>query len=362
MAVTLHDFIRADRHGGDGIAGYLEPGARPAVDPPRFVYWRSANPMLPAFVNCLEGGGDMRRIYTNDERAPWASPRGPGVKRRDVLRPADGDGGLAIEPVPMVTRCWPVRVGAPAAPAPLAGGLHAAAQASATPSADAPDGRADQDPSGPAGPSDPSESARSLRHYALAARTLIAASATSGFAGVHDHVGALLVGDDGAILAADINTGSYRHAEVSLLLSWFRDHPDARTLPAKSIVLSTLTPCRQCTRYLTLARAPDTLVRFDEADRGRSGRVGKRISRPMEGGVDPTPGPVPDGLAREAERRVARNGGDGGGSRIDRSREARRTLLKAAARSRESGPADRSGEASVLTYLARWVSGARRVA
>ena len=125
--------------------------------------------------------------------------------------------------------------------------------------------------------------------------------------------------------------GSYRHAEVSLLLSWFRDHPEARTLPAKSIVLSTLTPCRQCTRYLSLAKAPDTLIRFDEADAGRSGRVGERIAEPIGTGGDRRFESVPvsagTGTAREAERRAIRNDGEGGVSRIDRAREARRVIL-----------------------------------
>ena len=208
---------------------------------------------------------------------------------------------------------------------------------------------------------------------------------------MHDHVGAILVSDAGAILAAGINTGSYRHAEVSLLLSWFRDHPQARTLPAKSIVLSTLTPCRQCTRYLSLAKAPDTLVRFDEADEGRSGRVGERIAERIDVGTAPgfERAPVPAGdpalesgpaeakvardatspganAAREAERRARRNGGEGGTSRIDGSREARRAILHAAEsvdrassrttnRHREADAGERQVEADVLGYLAKWI-------
>ena len=358
MPVTLHDFLHPDRHGGDGVAGYLD--ARSPGGPHRFVHWRSSNPMLPAFVNCLEGGGDMRRIYTNHEDAPWVRPRGPGVKRRGVLRADGGDGGLTIEPVEMTTRAWPARVAVPDGPGPLpSGGLHAATLASPP--------------------------ARALRHYALAARTLIASSAACGFAGSHDHVGAILVDDTGRILAAGINTGSYRHAEVSLLTSWFRDHPQARTLPARSTVLCTLTPCRQCTRYLTLAMAPDTLIRFDEADAGRSGRAGQRIAEPIDargdtrGGAETGggPGPVPDVLAprsasvtagtgavREAERRAVRNRGDGEGgpSRIARSHEARRALLEAAERYREVAPGERSAGTAVPVYLADWIRGMTPVA
>ena len=77
MPVKLHDFIRTARPGNDSVAGYLEPG-RASGDPHRFLYWHSSNAMLPAFVNCLEGGGDMRRIYTNHERAPWVETAGPG--------------------------------------------------------------------------------------------------------------------------------------------------------------------------------------------------------------------------------------------------------------------------------------------
>ena len=367
LPVKLHDFIRAAEHGDDSIAGYLEPGARASADPHRFVHWRSSNAMLPAFVNCLEDGGDMRRVYTNHERAPWARPRGPGVKRRDNLRAESGDGALMVEPVPMESRRWPARVSVPAGPAPLSGGLHAAALSSAP--------------------------TRSLHLYVLATRTLIASSAASGFAGVHDHVGALLVSDAGAILAAGINTGSYRHAEVSLLLSWFRDNPEAHALPAKSIVISTLTPCRQCTRYLSLAKAPDTLVRFDEADAGRSGRVGERIAErvdvdvdsrlgaALDSGVDPEFAPglgsAPDAsAAREAERRAIRNGGAGGRSRVDRAREARRVILHAARSAalvpgragsageadREAGADEREAEAAVPAYLAEWILGAAIIA
>ena len=364
MPVRLRDFIRAAGHGDDSVAGYLEPGRAPG-DPHRFVHWRSSNAMLPAFVNCLEDGGDMRRVYTNHEQAPWARPRGPGVKRRDNLRADEGDGARMVEPVLVTTRRWPVRVAGSGGPAPLPGGLHAAARSSAE-STGAGEAR------GETGASTPT---RLLRHYALAARTLIALSAASRFTGVHDHVGALLVSDRGAILAAGINTGSYRHAEVSLLLSWFRDHPSARTLPAKSIVLSTLTPCRQCTRYLSLAKAPDTLIRFDEADAGRSGRVGERIAEQLVTVADRRPGPVSAGAntAREAERRAVRNGGEGGLSRIDRAREARRSLLEAAeavdrapgtavGRQREAEARERGEEAAVLAYLARWILGAQSTA
>ena len=367
MPVSLHDFLRTDRH-GDDVAGYLEPGDRSSGAPHRFVHWRSSNPMLPAFVNCLEGGGDMRRIYTDRESAPWVRPRGPGVKRRAVLRPDVGDGALPIEPVPMATRSWPARVAVPVGPAPLSGGLHAAALSSTSSKSrtEPADDRGERDAVGHGRP----ELARALDRYALAVRTLIAASASSGFAGVHDHVGAILVDDAGAVLAAGINTGSYRHAEVSLLLSWFRDHPRARTLPPKSVVFTTLTPCRQCTSYLLLAKAPDTLVRFDEADAGRSGRVGERIAERIESGIDPTgDSEVCSGVGsgdavatREAERRAVRNAGEGGRSRIDRAREARRILLDAAARSREADPRGRSAEAAVLAYLARWVRTATIVA
>ena len=314
--ITLYDFVHAADHRDGSIAGYLEPGARSPDASHRFVHWRSSNPMLPAFVNCLEGGGDMRRIHTNHERAPWVRPRGPGVKRRDNLRPGHGDGALVIEPVPMTSRHWPARVTVPDGPAPLPGGLHAAAARSSARSTRTAGHRDERDvPS----------LIHALEHYTLATRTLIEKSAASGFAGVHDHVGALLVGDDGAILAAGINTGSYRHAEVSLLLSWFRDHPEARALPPKSIVLSTLTPCRQCTRYLSLAMAPDTLVRFDEADAGRSGRVGERIAEPLGARTDRRPGSAPEANAtRGAERRAIRNAGRSGVSRIDRARDARR--------------------------------------
>lgn len=251
--------------------------------------------------------------------------------------------------------------------------MHAAALAST----------ADTDPSEDHGGRGVPALARSLRLYALATRTLIASSALSGFAGVHDHVGAILVSDAGAILAARINTGSYRHAEVSLLLSWFRDNPEARTLPAKSIVLSTLIPCRQCTRYLSLAKAPDTLVRFDEADEGRSGRVGERIAERIDMGAAHRSGSTAVPPVRPCAR--ACSGGDdsrprnditgrehrprsraacdlqrrrGGMSRLDRSREARQAILHAAVRQRDVDAEERRIEAHVSACLAEWIIGA----
>ena len=248
MPVSLHDFV-CNRPDGDGIAGYLEP-------------------------------------------------RGPGVKRRAVLRPDDGDGSLMIEPVPMTTRSWPARVAVPVGPAPLPEGLHAAALS-----------RAAHDASEKA--RDGTASTRALGHYALAARTLIAASAASGFAG---------------------------------------------------IVFTTLTPCRQCTRYLLLAKAPDTLIRFDEADAGRSGRVGERVAERID--PDGEHGATAlarhsrshgTGSLREAERRTVRNVGEVGLSRRPRSCEARRRLLEAAERSRAVESCKGSAEASVLACLARWI-------
>jgi len=395
VPVKLHDFIHDAAHRDDSIAGYLEPGERPGTGPSRFIYWRSSQPMLPAFVNCLEDGGDMRRVYTNHEQAPWARPRGPGVKRRGNLHPHDGDGSLTVEPVAMNSRRWPVRVVGDGGPAPLPGGLHAAARA-ASEGHGAGDGLVSD------------TLARSLRHYALATRTLVAASASSAFTGVHDHVGALLIDDGGAILAAGINSGSYRHAEVSLLLSWFRDNPEARALPPKSVVITTLTPCRQCTRYLSLVMASDTVILHDEADHGRSGRVGERIARPLdlrdatreapavEAATSTTASatasasataPADADAVREAERRALRNAGPSGESRIDRAHEARRYLLDRANSSAASSaratrarrPAgtsanavnaveasavadEASTEAAVLDYLATWIRDASRTA
>jgi len=82
------------------------------------------------------------------------------------------------------------------------------------------------------------------------------------------YVGALLVSDQGKILAAGINIGSYRHAEVSMLLSYVRKNPTAAKIPENTIIFSILTPCKGCTGHLTLAKSSNCVIYFGQKDTG----------------------------------------------------------------------------------------------
>ncbi len=258
---TLNAFMRSD-FGTDNVAGYLAGGT-----PKTFKYFRSSRDALPAFVNALQAAGNSTKVYTTYDTAPWPKHVVQNVKGLASLQASSGDGALEITPVEQVVRKWPRQVvSARGGSAPLDSGLHAAAVAVRDGVAAAKAGTRDRGLQ------------RALRYYMLAAYSLVDISAAESFAGLKNYVGTLLVGDDGRILAAGINTGSFRHAEVSTLISYFRNNPLATALPAKSILFSTLTPCRQCTGYLETVKAADTVIYFGQRDTGNDGKVGERIS------------------------------------------------------------------------------------
>ena len=116
---------------------------------------------------------------------------------------------------------------------------------------------------------------RALRYYMLATYSLLDTLAIAGKADqVGNYVAAMLVGQDGNILAAGINVGKFMHAEVSLLLSYFLAHKGESHLPEKSLVFSTLTPCMQCTKFLMESRSAKTLMYFGQMDKGDFGNIG----------------------------------------------------------------------------------------
>jgi len=112
----------------------------------------------------------------------------------------------------------------------------------------------------------------------LATYSLVDISSAEGYEGLKNYVGALLVSDQGQILAAGINTGSFRHAEVSMLLSYFRNNPTAIKVPENSVIFSTLTPCKGCTGFLSVTKSSNCVIYFGQEDTGKDGKVGKKIS------------------------------------------------------------------------------------
>lgn len=265
---TLYELCRQDKikrpEGGFNVAGY--------IDGAEFKFFKSDNLALPAVVNALLAQPKSSRasIYTNRLEATWIKhyPK-IKVKSMDSLKPHEGDGATGVRLVPQNDKPWPRQVVANVLPAPLpGGGLHAAAAALHKAQVLA-DGSREKG------------LARALRYYMLATYALVDISATEAYEGLKNYVGTLLVGDDGQILAAGINTGSFRHAEVSMLLSYFRQHPTASKVPENSVIFSTLTPCKGCTGYLKVARSTNCVIYFGQEDTGTDGRKGKEISKQL---------------------------------------------------------------------------------
>jgi tRNA(Arg) A34 adenosine deaminase TadA len=268
MPQTLHSFFQTPEiqtpTGGKNVAGF--------IDGVEFKYFESDNLMLAAVINALQGKAKVSKqsIYTNSRTPLWVRHY-PAIKVKfmDVLKANEGDGAAVVTPVLQNIKKWPRRLSALALPAPLPdGGLHAAASGLSK-DLDLPDG------------SRKKGLARALRYYMLAAYSLVDISAAEGYEGLKNFVGALLVSDQGQILAAGINTGSFRHAEVNMLLSYFRNNPAATKIPENSVIFSTLTPCKGCTGYLTVAKSSNCLIYFGQPDTGKDGKFGNTISKQL---------------------------------------------------------------------------------
>lgn len=247
--------------GGDNVAGY--------IDGTEFKYYKSDNLARPAVVNAILGKAKSNNatVYTNRLDALWIKyyPK-MKVKLMDQLKPNEGDGAVGVTRALQTVKKWPRQIAALALKAPLPdGGLYAAA-AGLSKDLDLPPG------------SRKKGLARALRYYMLATYSLVDISSAEGYEGLKNYVGALLVSDQGQILAAGINTGSFRHAEVSMLLSYFRNNPTAIKVPENSVIFSTLTPCKGCTGFLSVTKSSNCVIYFGQEDTGKDGKVGKKIS------------------------------------------------------------------------------------
>jgi tRNA(Arg) A34 adenosine deaminase TadA len=118
---------------------------------------------------------------------------------------------------------------------------------------------------------------RALRYYMLATYALLGLCKRNGYEG-GNYVAAMMVSDDGQVLSFGVNNGqsagSFHHAEVNMLLSYFDANRDAVRYPEKTVVFSTLTPCAQCTAYLKDTRPAKSFIYFGQMDTGKSGAVG----------------------------------------------------------------------------------------
>lgn len=387
--VTLVEFLSGTKATTKNMAGYLsapKPGEKDKDY--EFRYLDSVNPRLPAFVNvlCDKKVPKNAKIYTNYDTAPWPKSIVDSIKGLSSFTPENADGARPIKPVLLTTRNWPSQVCGSnfAAPLPEGGLVEAARTASAT-TAENSRKRGLQ---------------RALRYYMLASYALIDISREESFKGLKNYVGALMVSDTGKILAAGINTGSFRHAEVSLLISYFRNNPLATSIPTDCVIFSTLTPCVQCTRYLEESMSsPRNMIYFGQTDTGKDGKVGMRISdrladktkapqgrvkgeltgalKQMEDdGVEENDSPVvclaTTGAVHKVKMAAGLSGCMGGGSiatSIGKSADAKKVIAGASEalihkmlKERTGGNAETDVKQAALTYIGQYLGTARILA
>lgn len=357
--------------GESQVAGYIDGAV--------FKYYKSDSLGLPAVVNALLGKpkSSTAAIYTNHPDALWIKhyPK-IKVKRMSQLLPHEGDGAVEVTLALQTDKKWPRQILARELPAPLPeGGLHAAA-------AGLGNGEALADGSRRKGV------VRALRYYMLATYSLVDISSQESYEGLKNYVGALLVSDQGQILAAGINTGSFRHAEVSMLLSYFRKNPTATRIPENSVIFTTLTPCRGCTGFLSLTRSSNCVIYFGQEDTGTDGKVGKKIStqisketkepvgrskQPLPGEVEPDDpggsGVVSVGTASgihkiQVDKGLASCMGPGSiATQIGHARHAKEVLRSSSdalvhkmGKAREATDAEGAVKRAVLQHIGQWLA------
>ncbi|WP_109476833.1 hypothetical protein [Paraburkholderia sp. C35] len=365
--------------GGSNVAGY--------IDGTEFKFYRSSNLARPAVVNAILGKDKSNNatVYTNRADALWIKhyPR-IKVKLMDQLKPNEGDGAVGVTLTVQTVRKWPRQIAALALKAPLPdGGLYAAA-AGLTKDLDLPPG------------SRKKGLARALRYYMLATYSLVDISSAESYEGLKNYVGALLVSDQGQILAAGINTGSFRHAEVSMLLSYFRNNPTATKVPENSVIFSTLTPCKGCTGFLSVTKSSNCVIYFGQEDTGKDGRVGKKISTqlsektkaPVGHSKEKLPGEIVTDDAEDAEgtgvvalgtaseihkiqvdKGLTSCMGDGSiATQIGKAKHAKEVLRSGSEalihkmlRTRAATDAESEVKRAVLTYIGQWLGTSKSV-
>ena len=245
------------------VAGYIHGD--------RFYYLESDNKALPAAVNFLERPECKGiHIYTNLRRDHWLRTyrdrcvhHATRVQGNQGRHAAAGKKVLQYKSVPRTA--FTPAIAPPDLPAPITEGFFQAASdiSAMVPARDAGRSLAIR---------------RSLRYYMLATYSILDMCRLEAYEGIGNYVAAIMVADTGQILACGINTGQYRHAEVSMLQDYFRRNPKTDTFPENTTIFTTLTPCKQCTGYLTDTRPGNSLIYFGQEDPGRFGSAGKEIS------------------------------------------------------------------------------------
>jgi tRNA(Arg) A34 adenosine deaminase TadA len=114
-----------------------------------------------------------------------------------------------------------------------------------------------------------------VRYYMLAAYSLLGICADAGYSD-GNYIAAIMVDDKGSILSFGVNSGWFHHGEVNMLLNYFSKSGNGlkTTYPENTIVFSTLTPCRQCTKYLLATKPAKSIIYIGQEDTGDFGKEG----------------------------------------------------------------------------------------
>lgn len=261
---TVKSFLEGAKYAGPAATSV----AAALVNGDELHYFESPHTMIPAAAYMLNCSTYKNKdLFTNLAPNNWIleytkrSVRHTGQyrdsRRRDVS-------AKQVQLKPIASLDLPPLLTYPDNSAPLAGGLYDAAKAAVGRKA-LPDR------------STVSVNEKLLRYYMLAAYSLVAMSAEMDYEGLGNHVGTIMVDDNGKIIAAGVNTGYYRHAEVTTLIDYFSKNSGATKFPERTIVFSTLTPCEQCTKYLETSAPTESVIYFGQLDTGSSGKAGLRL-------------------------------------------------------------------------------------
>lgn len=271
------------------IAGYIQQGT--------FKYHISSNENLPAAVVVFDKVGKKQGlVYTNIKKSHWiytyTGDSGEGDK---TLEYSGESNATASEKDTMGAGKGEVRLyaGEGRNPGPLgnAGGLFEAAKA-----------LHDSETPVKYGKTDPHTRTRglhrALRFYMLAAYALLGKCAEGDYGG-GNYIAALLVDDKGKIVSYGVNSGWFHHGETNMLLNYFRAHAADGKFPSNTIVFSTLTPCKQCSKYLQSTRPDDSVIFIGQEDTGSRGSEGEKFGVHLGAVTDPLRNRVATPVFRE---------------------------------------------------------------
>jgi tRNA(Arg) A34 adenosine deaminase TadA len=285
------------------IAGYID-------DRNTFQYHVSQSENLPAaaVVFDLIGRNKMKggKVYTNLRKAHWIYTYTSGAEGEggnDLIYIEDAN--VAAMDTGLLTRGnGKVRVlaGEGASPGPVrGGGLFQAARS--LHDSDAPVSyRGSNDHSRDKGLH------RALRYYMLAAYALLGKSTEAGYS-EGNYIAGLLVDDEGRILSYGVNSGWFHHGETNMLLHYFSDHPGQPKLPSNTILFSTLTPCKQCSKYIEATRPGDSVIFIGQEDTGGRGREGEKFGVHLSAVTDPIRNRVAKPIMQERDTGKVRSVG-----------------------------------------------------